>query len=290
MAVLEWDKVSERTYETGVEKGVLYRQDGGGNYAVGHAWNGLISVSESPSGAEPNKQYANNKVYVNLTSAEEFAATIEAFTYPDAFAECDGTAVPVAGLAIGQQRRKPFGLSYQTLLGNDTEGTDHGRKIHLIYGATAAPSEKAYTTVNDSPEALTFSWEVSTEAVTVPGMKPTSQITIDSTKVDAAKLADLEDILYGTAGLSARLPLPAEVIALFEGTVTEVFAAAPTYDSATDTITIPSTTGVDYLIDGEVVAAGPVVITEDTLVTATPKPGYTLSAASDDDWAFDYIA
>lgn len=215
MATLTWDATGSRLYETGVDHGVLYLLNSQGAYANGVAWNGLTAVTESPSGAEANPQYADNIKYLNLLSAEEFGCTIEAFTYPDAFAQCDGTASPSAGVSIGQQTRKTFGFSYRTKLGNDIDGSDHGYKLHLIYGALAAPSEKAYATVNDSPEALTFSWEVTTTPVDVPGYKPTAQLTIDSTKVDALDLAALEELLYGTANTTAELPLPAEVIALF---------------------------------------------------------------------------
>jgi hypothetical protein len=221
MAALTWDQVGEKTYETGVDHGVLYRQNPTtGAYDTGVAWNGLTAVTESPSGAESNKQYADNTVYVNLVSAEEFGGTIEAFTYPDEFAECDGTAVPTPGVAVGQQGRKPFGLSYRTKIGNDVAGQDFGYKLHLVYGALAAPSEKAYNTVNDSPEAITFSWEISTTPVDAgDDLKPTAQITIDSTKVAAADLQSLEDILYGSGTETARLPLPAEVVALFPAPV-----------------------------------------------------------------------
>ena len=215
MATLTWDATGSRLYETGVDHGVLYLLNTQGAYANGVAWNGLTAVTESPSGAEANPQYADNIKYLNLLSAEEFGCTIEAFTYPDAFAQCDGTANPSVGVSIGQQTRKTFGFAYRTKLGNDIEGSDHGYKLHLIYGALAAPSEKAYATVNDSPEALTFSWEVTTTPVDVPGYKPTAQLTIDSTKVDALDLAALEELLYGTANTTAELPLPAEVIALF---------------------------------------------------------------------------
>ena len=215
MATLTWDATGTRFYETGVDHGVLYLLNSQGAYANGVAWNGLTAVTESPSGAEANPQYADNIKYLNLLSAEEFGCTIEAFTYPEAFAQCDGTVAPSAGVSIGQQTRKTFGFAYRTKLGNDIDGSDHGYKLHLIYGALAAPSEKAYSTVNDSPEALTFSWDVTTTPVDVPGYKPTAQLTIDSTKVDALDLAALEELLYGTANTTAELPLPAEVIALF---------------------------------------------------------------------------
>jgi len=217
MAPLTWDQVGERLYETGVDHGVLYLPDAAGVYADGFAWNGLTTVTESPSGAEPNAQYADNIKYLNLISAEEFGATIEAFTYPDEFAECDGTALPAPGVAVGQQGRKMFGLSYRTQVGNDVEGTDHGYKLHLVYGCQAAPSEKAYATINDSPEAIAFSWEVTTTPVPVTDHKPTSLIVVDSTVVDPTDLASLEALLYGAGAVDAALPLPDEVIALFAG-------------------------------------------------------------------------
>lgn len=210
MSKLVWDQTGERLYETGVDHGVLYPQEAG-LYPKGVAWNGLTAVTESPSGAEATPLYADNIKYLNLMSAEEFGATIEAYTYPDEFAECDGSAALATGVYIGQQARKTFGMSYRTLLGNDVESNDHGYKLHLIYGALAAPSEKGYTTVNDSPEAITFSWEVTTTPVNVTGFKPTASVTIDSTKVDAEKLAALEAILYGSESEEARLPLPDEV-------------------------------------------------------------------------------
>ena len=215
---LIWDKIGERFYETGVSKGVLYKQDATGAYPKGVAWNGLTAVTESPSGAEASPLYADNIKYLNLLSNEEFGATIEAYTYPDEFAECNGEASLADGVSIGQQKRTPFGMAYQTKVGNDIDA-DLGYKIHLIYGALAAPSEKAYATVNDSPEAITFSWEVTTTPVEVEGFKPTACITIDSTKVDAEKLAALEEVLYGTEDAEAMLPLPNEILAAINGTV-----------------------------------------------------------------------
>jgi hypothetical protein len=217
MAALTWDQAGERLYETGVDRGVLYLPDPTtGVYDTGVAWNGLTTVTESPSGAESNPQFADNIKYLNLLSAEEFGGTIEAFTYPDEFAECDGTATPSPGLAVGQQSRKIFGLCYRTKVGNDVEGVDHGYKLHLIYGAQAAPSEKAYATINDSPEAITFSWDITTNPVQVTGLKPTALIVVDSTKVDAAALTSLETELYGGASAEAKLPTPDEVIAMFD--------------------------------------------------------------------------
>ena len=218
MSKLVWDTTGERYYETGVKKGVLYPQGSNGTYPKGVAWNGLTAVTESPSGAESNPFYADDIKYVDLRSAEEFGATIEAYTYPDEFAACDGSAELVEGVTIGQQTRKAFGLSYRTVLGNDTEYEEYGYKIHLIYNATASPTEKGYQSINDSPEAITFSWEVTTTAIAVAGFKPTAQLTIDSTKVDKTKLAALEDILYGTDEEDPRLPLPDEIATLLRTT------------------------------------------------------------------------
>ena len=218
MSRITWDNTGERYYETGVKMGVLYPIQTGGVYTKGVAWNGLTAVTESPSGAEATALYAEDIKYLNLMSNEEFGATIEAYTYPDEFAECDGSAALATGVMIGQQKRKTFGLCYRTTVGNDVDGSDYGYKLHLVYGCLAAPSEKAYATINDSPEAITFSWEVSTTPVSVSGFKPTSQITIDSTKVDETKLKKLEDILYGKDGDPSdepKLPLPDEVAAIF---------------------------------------------------------------------------
>ena len=218
MSKLVWDQTGERYYETGVKMGVLYPQSASGTYPKGVVWNGLTAVTESPSGAEATPLYADDVKYLNLYSAEEFGATIEAYTYPDEFAECDGSAELTTGVTIGQQNRKAFGLCYRTTIGNDTDGNDHGYKLHIIYGAMASPSEKAYATINDSPEAITFSWEITTTPVSVSGFKPTASVTIDSTKVDGAKLKELEAILYGDNGSSsageARLPLPDEIVTI----------------------------------------------------------------------------
>lgn len=215
MAILTWDKSGERYYETGVKKCVLYVQEAGA-YPKGVAWNGITAVTESPSGAEATPLYADDMKYLELRSAEEFGATVEAYTYPKEFEACDGTSELADGINVGQQSRKSFGLCYRTVLGNDTENDAYGYKLHIIYGATASPSEKAYATVNDSPEAITFSWELTTTPVEVgEGFKPTSCITIDSTKVDETKLKALEDMLYGTESEEAKLPLPAEIKQLF---------------------------------------------------------------------------
>ena len=213
--MLTWDDTGEKFYETGVDRGVLYPIADGGQYGTGVAWNGLTGVTESPSGAEPTALYANNSKYVTLLSAEEFGFTIEAYTYPDEFAQCDGSAEATTGVYVGQQERKTFGFCYRSKVGNDSEGQEHGYKLHLIYGATASPSEKGYQSINDSPEAITLSWECNTTPVNVTGFKPTSLVTIDSRTVDATKLAALEKKLYGddTAG-TPTLPLPNEVITM----------------------------------------------------------------------------
>ena len=213
MSKLIWDKLGERFFETGVNKGVLYPQDASGAYPKGIAWNGLTAVTESPSGAEATPLYADNIKYLNLMSAEEFGATVEAYTYPDEFAACNGEVALTEGVMIGQQKRSAFGMSYQTKVGNDVD-SELGYKIHLIYGALAAPSEKAYATVNDSPEAITFSWELTTTPVEVEGFKPTATLVVDSTKVAPEKLAALEAVLYGSESEEARLPLPSEVLTL----------------------------------------------------------------------------
>lgn len=213
MAKLVWDKTGDRLYETGVKNGVLYIPTAG-VYSKGVAWNGLTAVTESPSGAEATALYADDTKYLSLMSTEEFGATIEAYTYPDEFAACDGSAELADGVMIGQQKRSTFGLCYKTTIGNDTEGNDHGYKLHIIYGALAKPSERAYATINDSPEAITFSWEITTTPVNVTGAKPTASLVIDSTKADPSKLAALEDILYGKdgePGNEPRLPLPDEI-------------------------------------------------------------------------------
>lgn len=219
---LKWDEAGKRTYETGVDRGVLYDVDQSGNYVNGVAWNGLTGVTESPSGAEKTALYADNIKYLNLTSAEDFGATITAYTYPDEWEKHDGSAELATGVKIGQQARKTFGLCYRTQVGNDIEGNDHGYKLHLVYGASASPSERNYQTINDSPEAIEFSWEITTTPVNVTGFKPTAVITIDSTKSDPVKLAALEAILYGTpasgtsTGIDPRMPLPDEVKDLME--------------------------------------------------------------------------
>ena len=211
MSALIWDQDGQRLYETGVDRGVCYPMNDQGVYTPGVAWNGLSAVNEKPSGVEASAVYADNIKYLNLMSAEEFGADIEAYTYPDEFAKCDGSAEIATGVYIGQQPRKKFGLSYRTVLGNDVKSNEYGYKLHLVYGCMAQPSEKGYSTINDSPEAITFSWELTTTPVSVTGFKPTAIITIDSTKTTKAKLDALEAILYGGENTDARLPLPDEV-------------------------------------------------------------------------------
>lgn len=286
MAVLEWDRVGERLFETGVDHGVLYIPNAQGSYANGVAWNGLVSVSESPSGAEASPQYADNGKYLNLYSAEDFGATIEAFTYPKEFLQFDGMATLSPGINVGQQTRKPFGLGYRSRIGNDLLGADYGYKLHLVYGCMASPSERAYSTINDSPEAITLSWELSTTPVAVPGHKASAILTIDSTEVPAAQLAELEAILYGTAGSAPRLPLPAEIMAIFEGTTITVNSVKPT--QVGNVLTIPTITGVTYEIDNEPVV-GDVTITEDVVVVAKTAQGYKFPDVSDNDWLFESV-
>lgn len=225
MAQLIWDATGERFYETGVSKAVLYPQDSTGNYPKGYAWNGITQISEKPTGAEATALYADDTKYLNLLSAESLEASIEAYMYPTEFEACDGSVALDSGLdgvTVGQQSRQAFGLSYKTVFGNDVAGNAKGYKLHLIYGCVASPSEKGYSTINDSPEAITFSWEVKTTPVSLDSLgsnlKPTASITIDSTKVEASKLAKLEEALYGTSSTEAHLPLPAEVISILKGT------------------------------------------------------------------------
>jgi hypothetical protein len=291
MTKLAWDQMGERFYETGVDHGVLYLPDSAGAYMDGVAWNGLTAVTEKPTGADANPQYADNIKYLNLRSAEMFDATIQAFTYPEEFNQFDGLAAPTPGVVVAQQTRKNFGLSYRSILGNDIDSNDFGYKLHLVYGLSASPSQKAYTTVNDKPAPIDFSWDVTSVPVGAPTpMKPTSLVVVDSTQVDATALADLETILYGDVGVDPRLPFPAEVITLFSGAVTAVTPAVPTYNGTTHTITIPSTAGVTYSIDGEAQAAGPVVLSvgEDKIVTAEPNAGYVFTPGHDNDWEFTY--
>lgn len=294
MTALAWDLTGQRLYETGVDHGVLYQIDIDGEYTPGVAWNGLTTVTESPSGAESNKQYADNIVYLNLQSAEQFGGTIEAYTYPPEFEQNDGSATPTPGVSVGQQTRKTFGFCYRTRLGNDVSGTDYGYKLHMIWGAVAAPSEKAHATINDSPEAINFSWEISTTPLqvgTIGGVeyKPTASITIDSTKTDPAKLAILLDQLYGTVSTVPSMPLPGDVITAMTVGLTLATPTQPTFNQGTNTITIPTVTGVVYKIGGVVKPAGAVVITTNTVVTAHPATGYKFPAVIDTDWFYPFV-
>jgi hypothetical protein len=292
MTVLTWDQVGERTYETGVDRGVLFIPDSGGDYNEGVAWNGLTTVTEAPSGAGATALYADNIKYLNLIAAEEFGGTIAAYTYPDEFGQCDGSAEPEPGVTVGQQGRKVFGMCYRTRFGNDSEGVDHGYKLHLVYGAQAAPSQKAYGSINNSPAAIDFSWTFTTTPVPVTGHQPSALLVVDSTKVDAAKLATLEDLLYGTSGVDPRLPLPDEVITVLGGGVTDVRltdANAPSYDAATHVVTLPAVTHVTWQINGVDAAAGAqpaMAVGESSYVTAQADPGYEITG--DNDWVFDY--
>lgn len=289
MSTITWDAIGERFYETGVDHGVLYIPDVGGAYTDGVAWNGLTAITEKPSGADSNKQFADNIEYLNLFAAEQFGATVEAFTFPDEFAQFDGFSVPEPGVRIGQQGRKSFGLSYRTKKGNDQDD-DLGYKLHLVYGCKASPSEKAYATVNDAPAAIAFSWDISTTPALVTGLKPTAIITIDSTEVDADALTALETLLYGTDLVDPALPDPDAVLALFAGTITTVTAiTAPTYNSTTDLVTIPTVAGVEFFLNDIFVAAGTHPITENAVVTARPADGYVFGPDVDDDWHFTFV-
>lgn len=291
MTALTWSAAVDRKFETGVDRGVLYRADVSGDFTTGYAWNGLTGVTESPTGAEATPQYADNMKYLNLMSLEEFAGTIEAFTYPDAFAECDGSAQPETGVYVGQQDRAVFGFCYRTRIGNAVD-SNAGYKLHLVWNAKAAPSEKAYATINDSPEAVPFSWEIWTTPIPFDAdgdystLQPTSYVCIDSTKVAPADLAELEDFLYGTIGSDPSLPTPEAVLAIFAGALTlATLPASIAYNSSTDIVTIPTTTGVIYKVDGVTVPSGsygPIVA--DVLVTAIPDVGYYFAPTDQSEW------
>lgn len=289
MAVATWDNVGERLYRAGVDRGMLYLPNNG-IYDTGFPWNGLTAVTESPSGAEPTALYADNIKYITLMSAEDYGFTIEAYTFPDQFALCDGTASPSAGVFVGQQPRKPFGFSWRTRLGNDVAGSDFGYELHLAWGGLASPSEKAFETINDTPDAITLSWEVSTTPVNATGYKPVASMTINSTKVTAAALLLLENALYGTAGTSPRLPSPDEVIAMFTGAAPTV--ATPTAPTATaaGVITIPTVTGVTYRrADTNAIVTGTVTISTigQTLgIRALPNTGYVFPDVAANYWSF----
>jgi hypothetical protein len=292
MAVLAWDDTGNKRYETGVDHGVLYPLDAGtGLYTPGVAWNGLTAVNEKPGGAAANPQFADNIKYLNLLSAETFAGTIEAFTYPDEFGPCDGTDdVGVTGIQVGQQGRQTFGLCYRTKVGSDASA-DLGEKLHLVYGALASPSEKDYSTINDSPAAVGFSWDFDCTPVAATGLEPTALIVIDSTKVDATAYGDLKDLLYGTTGTDPELPDPDTVLALFTGTITAITLSPATFDGA-HTITIPSQTGVKYYVDGVFHASGTQVLTtgQKKVVSAVAQPGYVFNKPVVTSWLFTFVS
>lgn len=281
MPQFTWDATGQKKFETGVDHGVLYLTDSFGQYTRGIIWNGLTAVTESPSGAESNPQYADNIKYLDLTSAEEFGATIEAFTYPDEFGECDGSVSLTPGLIFGQQNRRTFGFSYRTKIGNDVDGQDYGYKLHLIYGAKASPSEKAYTTINDSPEAITFSWEITTSPVSLPAelnLKPLASVVIDSTQVDPTALAELEAILYDAD--NARLPLPGEVLEILGGAVDNSITdtpTAPTYDGVENEVTIGAS-GADWNFRSTVALTD--TVTTDEIAAGQNVPAGTYEPAS----------
>ena len=264
MFSLAWDQTGHRLFETGTDRGVLYPQNSLGQYPKGVAWNGLTGVTESPSGADKTDLWADNIKYLSLRAAEDFGATVTCYTYPDEWLECDGSAEPVSGVVIGQQTRKPFGLSFRSIIGNDTESNDHGYKIHLIYNATASPSERAYSTVNDSPEAIEFSYELATTPTNITGYKPIASMVIDSTKVAADRLAALEAVLYGNGSTDPRLPLPDEVIEILGGTSVPSVTVIPSRNEIT--------VGDEFVLETKVSPAGETVTwtsSSDSIATVT---------------------
>lgn len=298
MTKLAWDQTGQRRYKNGVDHGVIYLRDEDGNYVESEVWNGLTTVTESPSGAESNKQYADNMVYVNIKSAEEYAATIEALYFPDLFRRCDGTAEPEPGVFIGQQTRESFGFSYRNFIGNDLTDQE-GEEIHLVYGADAAPSEITHNTINDSPEAGAFSWEVTSlphEVGTVGGVeyRPTAHITLDSTKIDPAKLATLKDIIYGTESDEPRLPFPSEVFAIVGAGQTDVDLVdqdnQPAYDDVTHVITLPAVTGVQWSVNDEDVASGaqPALAVDEIAEVRARATSQSYNLVGDDYWVYEY--
>jgi hypothetical protein len=298
MSRIQWGAVGDKKYKAGVDRGVLYLANTDGEYDTGVAWNGLTTVTESPSGAESNKQYADNGVYANLLSAEQYDGTIEAFFSPPEFDECDGTRVPVPGIRIGQQPRRGFGFCFRNLIGDDVSGQEAGYELTLVWGALASPSEKAHNTLSDSPELAALSWDFSTTPIPVGVIdgteyKPSSYLKISALEVDPTDLATLEDMLYGDSGTDPSLPTPADVVAVFEAGLTLVnlgtAANQPTYNAGTHVVTLPAVTGVQWKINGVNKAAGaqPAMSVGDTdEVTAHPQSGYRLSG--DNDWTFNY--
>lgn len=290
MTRVAWDAVGEHLYENGVDRGVLYLADGSGDYTTGFVWNGLTTVTKSPSGAEATKKYADNILYVTLLSIEEMAGTIEALTYPDEFAECDGTVQAETGVYVGQQPRRAFGFSWRTRIGNE-QNEELGYKIHMVWDAKASASEQAHMTINESPETVNFSWEFWTTPRSFDpdgdyaALKPTSYICVDSTKVAPADLAELEDLLYGTVGNDPALPSLDAVLTIFSGALTlATLPATIAYNAGTDMVTIPATTGVVYKIDGVTRVAGDWLITADVLVTAIPAVGYYFAPGDQNEW------
>jgi hypothetical protein len=286
-----WDDTGNKKYETGVDHGVLFPLNPEtALYDDGFAWNGLTAVNEKPGGAAPNPQFADNIKYLNLLSAETFAGTIQAFTYPDEFGACDGTNAPFSGVTVGQQSRQTFGLCYRTKVGNDVS-SELGFKLHLVYGALATPSEKDFATINDSPAAVQFSWDFDCTPVPVTNLQPTCLIVVDSTKVDSGALSDLEDLLYGTSGTDPSLPYPDDVIALFSGTVTDITLTPATFNGA-HSITIPTQTGVKYYVDGVEHAAGTITLTtgQSKVVTARAQTGYVFNTPVVDEWLFTFVS
>jgi hypothetical protein len=291
VTALVFDDTGNRKFETGVDKGVLYiLNTGNGLYDTGYAWNGLVTVKEKPAGAGANPQYADNLKYLNLLAAETFGGEIDAFTYPDMFGICDGTAEPASGVTVGQQGRATFGLSYRTKIGNDVS-SDLGYKLHLAYGALASPSEKDYSTINASPAAVSFTWAFDCTGASSATYGSPCLLTIDSTKVDGTALTDLENFLYGTVGTNPSLPPPDSVIALFTGSITAITLTPPTFDGA-HTITIPSQTGVTYYVDGVVHAAGSQLLTtgQSKIVTAVPNAGYVFNTPVVTAWMFTFVS
>ena len=295
MTRVTWDNTGERLYETGVDRGVLYIPNGSGVYDNGVAWNGLTTVTESPSGADSTALYADNMKYLALVAAETFGGTLEAYTYPVEFNQFDGIAIPQTGVYVGQQARKTFGLCYRTKLGNDLLGNAYGYKLHMVWGCTAAPAEKAYATINDSPEAVTFSWEISTTPVAAGGsLLPTSLMVVDSTKVNSTKLSTLEDLLYGTAGTAPALPTPLEVQNVFGTGVTTVDLGIstnqPTYVAGTHVVTLPVVAGVTWKINGVTASTGaqPALTTgqKSDIIAVPASDSYVL--AGDPHWVFNY--
>jgi hypothetical protein len=291
MAVLEFDAAGDKLFEAGVDKGVLYPiNTESGLYDNGFAWNGLTAVNEKPDGASPNRTYADNILYSTLLSAETFGGTIQAYTYPDEFAACDGSATPAEGVLVGQQARATFGLSYRTKVGNEIS-SNLGYKLHLVYGALVSPSEKDYVTINDSPAPVEFSWDFNCTPVAVTDLEPTCLIIIDSTKVDSDALSDLEDFLYGTISDDPTLPPPDSVLALFTGSITAINLTAATFNGA-HTVTIPSQTGAIWRVDGVVHAAGSVTLTtgQSVVVSATPDAGYVFNQPVDTEYVFTFVS